>query len=122
MALYLNFYGFDRDPFGVTPDPDFLFMTPGHKEALAQLLYAIQERKGFILVSAEVGMAKPRPEIFQLAASRLGVPPEACVFVDDWDQNVDAARAVGMQAVLHRVDKGDDLRGQLTAVGVAVGA
>src|SRR6266404_2949685 len=36
MALYLNFYGFDRDPFGVTPDPDFLFMTPGHKEALAR--------------------------------------------------------------------------------------
>jgi general secretion pathway protein A len=58
MALYLDFYGFDRDPFGVTPDPDFLFMTPGHKEALAQLLYAIQERKGFILVSAEVGMGK----------------------------------------------------------------
>lgn len=58
MALYLNFYGFDRDPFGVTPDPDFLFMTPGHKEALAQLLYAIQERKGFILVTAEVGMGK----------------------------------------------------------------
>jgi general secretion pathway protein A len=58
MALYLNFYGFERDPFGVTPDPDFLFLTPGHKEALAQLLYAIQERKGFILVTAEVGMGK----------------------------------------------------------------
>jgi general secretion pathway protein A len=58
MALYLNFFGFDRDPFGVTPDPDFLFMTPGHKEALAQLLYAIQEKKGFILVTAEVGMGK----------------------------------------------------------------
>ena len=58
MALYLNFYGFDRDPFGVTPDPDFLFMTPGHKEALAQLLYAIQEKKGFILVTAEIGMGK----------------------------------------------------------------
>ena len=58
MALYLDFYGLDRDPFGVTPDPDFLFMTPGHKEALAQLLYAIQERKGFILVTAEVGMGK----------------------------------------------------------------
>ncbi len=58
MALYLNFYGFDRDPFGVTPDPDFLFMTPGHKEALAKLLYAIQEKKGFILVTAEIGMGK----------------------------------------------------------------
>src|SRR5260370_245871 len=58
MALYLNFYGFDRDPFGVTPDPDCLFMTPGHKEALAQLLYAIQEKTGFILVTAEVGLGK----------------------------------------------------------------
>lgn len=58
MAIYLRFYGLERDPFGPTADPDFLFLTPGHKEALAQLLYAIQEKKGFILVTAEVGMGK----------------------------------------------------------------
>ena len=58
MAIYLSFYGLEREPFGVTPDPDFLFMTPGHREALAQLLYAIHERKGFILLTAEVGMGK----------------------------------------------------------------
>jgi general secretion pathway protein A len=58
MAIYLQFYGLERDPFGVTPDPDLLFMTPGHREALAQLLYAIHERKGFILLTAEVGMGK----------------------------------------------------------------
>ena len=75
-----------------------------------------------IVVSAEVGMAKPRPEIFHLAADRLGLPAQACVFVDDWDQNVEAARAVGMQAVLHRADQGDDLRAQLAALGVTAGA
>lgn len=75
-----------------------------------------------IVISAEVGMAKPAPEIFRLAAHRLGLPPEACVFVDDWDQNVEAARALGMQAVLHRVDQGHDLRAQLAALGVAAGA
>jgi general secretion pathway protein A len=58
VAIYLSFYGLEREPFGVTPDPDFLFMTPGHREALAQLLYAIHERKGFILLTAEVGMGK----------------------------------------------------------------
>jgi len=58
MAIYLGFYGLERDPFGPTPDPDFLFMTHGHREALAQLTYAIQEHKGFILLSAEVGMGK----------------------------------------------------------------
>ena len=75
-----------------------------------------------IVISAEVGMAKPAPEVFRLAADRLALPPEACVFVDDWDKNIEAARGVGMQAVLHRVDKGDDLRAQLAALGVAVGA
>lgn len=75
-----------------------------------------------IVVSAEIGMAKPRAEVFRLAADRLGLPPEACVFVDDWDKNVEAARAVGMQAVLHRVDQGHDLRAQLAALGVAPGA
>jgi putative hydrolase of the HAD superfamily len=75
-----------------------------------------------IVVSAEVGMAKPRPEIFRLAADRLGLPPAACVFVDDWDKNVEAARAVGMEAVLHRWDQGHDLRAQLAALGVAPGA
>jgi putative hydrolase of the HAD superfamily len=71
-----------------------------------------------IVVSAEVGMAKPEPAVFRLAVERLELTPGACVFVDDWDQNVEAARAVGLQAVLHRVDRGDDLRAQLAAVGV----
>jgi putative hydrolase of the HAD superfamily len=74
-----------------------------------------------VVVSAEVGMAKPEPEVFFLAARRLGVPPGACVFVDDWDQNVAAARGVGMRAVLHRADRGDDLCAQLAGVGVRAG-
>ena len=58
MAIYLGFFGLKRDPFGPTPDPDFLYLTHGHREALAQLLYAIQERKGFMLLTAEVGTGK----------------------------------------------------------------
>jgi epoxide hydrolase-like predicted phosphatase len=83
---------------------------------------ALQHLFDDIVVSAEVGVAKPAARIFQLAAERLGLPPAACVFVDDWDKNVEAAREVGMQAVLHRVDQGHDLRAQLAAVGVIVGA
>lgn len=58
MAIYLRFFGLNRDPFGHTPDPDFLYLTHGHREALAQLTYAIQERKGFVLLTAEVGTGK----------------------------------------------------------------
>ncbi|HJP65266.1 MAG TPA: HAD family phosphatase [Actinomycetota bacterium] len=52
--------------------------------------------------SGEEGLRKPDPEIYRLAADRLGVPPEECVFVDDIPANVEGARAVGMWAILHR--------------------
>jgi putative hydrolase of the HAD superfamily len=54
-----------------------------------------------IVISGEVGLRKPEPEIFQLAAQRLGLEPAECVFVDDMQLNVDGARAVGMTAILH---------------------
>lgn len=71
-----------------------------------------------IVCSAEVGIAKPDPAIYRLAAERLSLPPEACVFVDDYEQNVTAAREVGMHGVLFRIDRGDDLAALLGALGV----
>jgi general secretion pathway protein A len=56
--MYLTFYGFAEKPFNATPDPRFLYMTPGHREALAQLLYGTQERKGFIVLIGKVGTGK----------------------------------------------------------------
>jgi epoxide hydrolase-like predicted phosphatase len=55
-----------------------------------------------VVISGEVGMHKPQPEIFRLAAARVGVDPESCVFVDDLRENCEGAEAVGMSAVLHR--------------------
>ncbi|MBI3457941.1 MAG: HAD family phosphatase [Candidatus Rokubacteria bacterium] len=72
-----------------------------------------------IISSAEVGVAKPDPAIYRLAAERLGLPPEACVFVDDFEANVVAARHTGMSALHFRVDRGHDLRAQLAALGIA---
>ncbi|WP_328523585.1 HAD family hydrolase [Kribbella sp. NBC_00359] len=54
-----------------------------------------------VVISGEVGMRKPEPEIFLLAARRLDLKPEECVFIDDLELNVDGARAVGMTAILH---------------------
>ena len=71
-----------------------------------------------IVCSAEVGLAKPEPAVYMMAAERLGIPPSDCIFVDDLDTNVEAARQVGMAGILFRLDKGDDLRAQLAALGV----
>ncbi|MFI5314380.1 MAG: ExeA family protein [Myxococcota bacterium] len=56
--MYNAFFGFDADPFRVNPDPRFLFMSESHAEALATLIYAVQERKGFITLTGEVGTGK----------------------------------------------------------------
>ena len=56
--MYRRFYGFTKRPFGVTPDPSFLYLTPGHRDALAQLTYGVQEKQGFILLTGEVGTGK----------------------------------------------------------------
>ena len=54
------------------------------------------------VISGEVGLHKPQPEIYELGAERLGVAAEGCVFVDDLRENVAGAEAVGMTALLHR--------------------
>ena len=56
--MYTRFYGFSEKPFSVTPDPRFLFMTEAHEEALASLFYGINEKKGFIALTGEVGTGK----------------------------------------------------------------
>jgi general secretion pathway protein A len=56
--MYLNFYGLRDKPFNLTPDPKFLYLPPGHREALAQLLYGVQESKGFMVLTGEVGTGK----------------------------------------------------------------
>ena len=56
------------------------------------------------VISGEVGLRKPDPAIYELAAERLGLAPAACVFVDDLPGNLKPARALGMATVLHRGD------------------
>jgi len=56
--MFLEFYGLREQPFGVTPDPRFLYLTPGHREALASVYYAIEAGRGFVALIAKPGMGK----------------------------------------------------------------
>src|SRR5262249_32254297 len=56
--MFLEYFGFREQPFGVTPDPRFLFASPGHREALASLIYGIESNLGFSTLIAEPGMGK----------------------------------------------------------------
>ena len=56
--MYLKHFKLNKEPFNITPDPDFLFLTPAHKEALASIIYGVEQRKGFIAVIGEIGVGK----------------------------------------------------------------
>lgn len=56
--MYLDYFGLRENPFNMTSDPDFLYLSNIHKEAIDHLLYGIRERKGFIAVTGEVGSGK----------------------------------------------------------------
>jgi len=56
--MYKNFYSLKRNPFEISPDPYFLFPTSRHNEALASVYYGVCRRKGFIVMSGEVGTGK----------------------------------------------------------------
>jgi putative hydrolase of the HAD superfamily len=73
------------------------------------------------VISAEVGMHKPQPEIYLLATERLGVEPGASLFVDDLRENCEGAEAVGMTAIRHRTTA--ETRARLAELtGVALSA
>ena len=56
--MYCSFYGFSEEPFKITPDPNFLYMSPGHEEVLTSIIYGIQGRRGIMAVIGEVGTGK----------------------------------------------------------------
>lgn len=56
--MYREFYGLIRSPFEMTPDPSFLYLGDTHREGLATLVYGVQARKGFVVLTGEVGTGK----------------------------------------------------------------
>ncbi|MFN7923473.1 MAG: AAA family ATPase [Bryobacteraceae bacterium] len=56
--MYKAFFGFVENPFNLSPDPAFFYRSQQHEEALANLIYGVQSRKGFIVLTGEVGTGK----------------------------------------------------------------
>jgi len=56
--MYLDFYGLKKKPFNLTPDPQFLFLSEDHREALNHMLYGIQQRELFIAITGDIGTGK----------------------------------------------------------------
>jgi putative hydrolase of the HAD superfamily len=69
-------------------------------EALFRTLFPVDELFDVVIDSSKVGLRKPDPEIYRLTCTRLGLPPERCLFIDDLLCNVEAASVLGMKTIL----------------------
>lgn len=56
--MYEAFYGLKEKPFNLTPDPDYIYMSPAHENAFTHLEYALAENKGFVVITGEIGAGK----------------------------------------------------------------
>jgi general secretion pathway protein A len=56
--MYEEYFGLTKKPFSIVPDPRYVYMSAGHREALAHLLYGIKSDGGFVLLTGEVGTGK----------------------------------------------------------------
>ena len=56
--MYESFYGLKEKPFNITPDPDYLYMSQAHENAYIHLQYALEEHKGFVVITGEIGAGK----------------------------------------------------------------
>ena len=82
--MFLGFYKLREQPFGVTPDPRYLYFSPGHREALASLFYGIETGRGFLSLVAEPGMGKTTL-LFQLLQRWKGYIHSAFLFQTQCD-------------------------------------
>src|ERR1700694_4953652 len=100
---FLEHYGLNEQPFGVTPDPRFLYLGPKHRQALAALTYGTEANRGFIALIAKPGMGKTSL-LFQYLESLRDKARTAFVFQTDGD-SLDLKRYVF-------ADLGLDFRGK----------
>src|SRR5689334_24780582 len=90
--LYQRHFGFGQAPFNITPDPSFLYLSPSHQEGLAQLQYGINARRGFIVLTGEVGTGKTT--LIQALLSRVAEGTHTALIFNSISNPLDLMRYI----------------------------
>ena len=78
--MYAQYFGLNEKPFSIAPDPRYLYQSERHAEALAHLLYGVEEAGGFIQLSGEVGTGKT--SLTRVLLSRLPVDVDVAMILN----------------------------------------
>ena len=92
LPVYSSYFGLKEAPFNITPDPSFLFESASHQEGLAQLRYGIEARRGFIVLTGEVGTGKTT--LLQALLGQLGQGTKTALIFSAITSPIDLLRYV----------------------------
>jgi len=93
--MYNSFFGFTENPFNLTPDPRYLFMSPSHKEAIEHMLYGINERKGFIVITGGIGTGKTT--LCRTLLNRLGEDTRTALIFNSFISDMELLKSINQE-------------------------
>lgn len=93
--MYNSFFGFSENPFNLTPDPRYLFLSPYHKEAIEHLLYGINERKGFIVITGGIGTGKTT--LCRMLLNHLGTDTKSALIFNSFISDMELLKSINQE-------------------------
>jgi general secretion pathway protein A len=93
--MYTSFFGFKENPFNLTPDPRYLYLSHYHKEALDHLLYGVNERKGFIAITGGIGTGKTT--LCRAFLGHLNASTKSALVFDSYISDIELLKAVNQE-------------------------
>ncbi|SPD72476.1 putative secretion ATPase, PEP-CTERM locus family protein [uncultured Desulfobacterium sp.] len=93
--MYASFFGFKENPFNLTPDPRYLYLSHYHKEALDHLLYGVNERKGFIAITGGIGTGKTT--LCRAFLDQLDKSVKSALIFDSYISDLELLKAVDLE-------------------------
>lgn len=112
--MYTSFFGFKENPFNLTPDPRYLFLSSYHKEALDHLLYGINERKGFIAITGGIGTGKTT--LCRALLSHLGESTKTALIFNAFISDMELLETINQEFGIDADPKAETKKGYIDAL------
>ncbi len=93
--MYRQFFKLQDQPFNLTPDPRFIYLSPGHQEALEHMIYGVENRKGFILITGNIGAGKTT--LTRLLMDHLDGRAETALIFNTFLNEIELLRAINRE-------------------------